>query len=908
VYDALNQRFPNVTQNLGYLEQALQSGKSAWSRFWDAALDVGRRETVEQKVAQSSAQVANLQRQLDQERQSANPSPGRAAELEKRIAALTAGRSESAKALADEAAKVAADAANIEIQNAGKAGAAIVDSYAKRSKAADEYKRKTDELNRSIANERKAAESDRTLSEPQREATLKAIDARAKNARDVLAKDFKPAGGGDPDQAFRRAATAAIENARRQAESEQALLAAQQEDLRGQYEAGLIDLESYYRERAAIASRAAQAEQQRVTSTADALTTLRDRAKKPETREDAENRLVDTAEQQRKATANAEREASRLVNESQRERLQLGRAILEQEAELAQLAGNEAAAERIRNAQRVADASLLIRRRFNTEPGVDSAETTKRIALLQAALDAQSRLTQLQRDAQVQAGRLALAEERAAIEAQERGDTQAQTERAVYDARQAQLAQLAELARRAQEAAEKSTDPRVLQYAEQLTLQMRRLAAEIDPIVEKYNNLLKSSFSSATQDVLTGKATPLQGLRQFGTQVFEGISARTAQNATEALFGKGGIFGGAGGLLADLFEPKKSPAEQAALQTARALDGLTLAAQRAAGALGQPGADLGILPADIGQAGLPGIFDLRSILGTGIGGGLTVPGFAGGQIDLSTGRVLGGLAESRPGAANAGTFDLSGVLGQASVGGAPADVLGPAAVGAATQLRALGDTGKSAGEQLSGAASAFGSAAGDLLRALGNGIGSLFSSGGAGSGIIGSALGFFGFDEGGFTGHGGKFEPAGVVHKGEHVMPQERVRERGVLQFLETVRTRGFETALDRIRATAGDASQIHVGRFAPRQFAEGGYVGAFGEAAMLALPVAAASYAEGGLVDGRQASLQRVSPTTSHSSTVVFNGGITVDSHGTMDRAAEQRSAARIQQQIEARMRRRSA
>lgn len=37
-----------------------------------------------------------------------------------------------------------------------------------------------------------------------------------------------------------------------------------------------------------------------------------------------------------------------------------------------------------------------------------------------------------------------------------------------------------------------------------------------------------------------------------------------------------------------------------------------------------------------------------------------------------------------------------------------------------------------------------------------------------------------GFAEGGFTGEGGKYEPAGVVHKGEYVMPAEVVRNAGL--------------------------------------------------------------------------------------------------------------------------------
>lgn len=57
VFDALNRRFPTVTQNLGYLEKSLLVAKTAWSSFWNSALDVGRTETIEQKIAKTQAAI-----------------------------------------------------------------------------------------------------------------------------------------------------------------------------------------------------------------------------------------------------------------------------------------------------------------------------------------------------------------------------------------------------------------------------------------------------------------------------------------------------------------------------------------------------------------------------------------------------------------------------------------------------------------------------------------------------------------------------------------------------------------------------------------------------------------------------------------------------------------------------------
>lgn len=49
-----------------------------------------------------------------------------------------------------------------------------------------------------------------------------------------------------------------------------------------------------------------------------------------------------------------------------------------------------------------------------------------------------------------------------------------------------------------------------------------------------------------------------------------------------------------------------------------------------------------------------------------------------------------------------------------------------------------------------------------------------------------------GFARGGWTGPGGKYQPAGIVHADEHVMPKHRVREPGMLSLLERLRLNGM--------------------------------------------------------------------------------------------------------------------
>ena len=60
--------------------------------------------------------------------------------------------------------------------------------------------------------------------------------------------------------------------------------------------------------------------------------------------------------------------------------------------------------------------------------------------------------------------------------------------------------------------------------------------------------------------------------------------------------------------------------------------------------------------------------------------------------------------------------------------------------------------------------------------------------GGGGGGFFGSILKIFGFAKGGYTGNGGKYQPAGVVHKGEYVFDKQSVQKAGGPASLDAMR------------------------------------------------------------------------------------------------------------------------
>ncbi|MEC4022195.1 phage tail tape measure protein [Pseudomonas fulva] len=81
---------------------------------------------------------------------------------------------------------------------------------------------------------------------------------------------------------------------------------------------------------------------------------------------------------------------------------------------------------------------------------------------------------------------------------------------------------------------------------------------------------------------------------------------------------------------------------------------------------------------------------------------------------------------------------------------------------------------------------------------FGGGTGNGMEAGSAGavsSNLGASQAGYssaYGFSDGGYTGDGGKYDPAGIVHGGEFVLRREVVNQPGMRDYLETLNTRGY--------------------------------------------------------------------------------------------------------------------
>ena len=138
------------------------------------------------------------------------------------------------------------------------------------------------------------------------------------------------------------------------------------------------------------------------------------------------------------------------------------------------------------------------------------------------------------------------------------------------------------------------------------------------------------------------------------------------------------------------------------------------------------------------------------------------------------------------------TAGIMGLFGAGGEGEGAGLASGAAAVTAAAAEMAA------AGGVLIAGASAVTTSATALAAANGTAAATGAAGGGSGSSTswISAILGLFGFSDGGYTGRGGKYQPAGIVHAGEFVTRQEVTHQPGALEFLDDFNRRGMAALL----------------------------------------------------------------------------------------------------------------
>jgi lambda family phage tail tape measure protein len=150
------------------------------------------------------------------------------------------------------------------------------------------------------------------------------------------------------------------------------------------------------------------------------------------------------------------------------------------------------------------------------------------------------------------------------------------------------------------------------------------------------------------------------------------------------------------------------------------------------------------------------------------------------------GNLIGGLTGSKKTGEN-----WLGALGLGGSGGGAA--AGAGAASAAASTTALASSATLATTAISSLAAAASAAAASMGGSSLGGLGGLFGGGGGGGegDALGALIAMNGWADGGYTGPGSKYQPAGIVHAGEYVVNAENTRRLGV-SFLERLNRRGY--------------------------------------------------------------------------------------------------------------------
>ena len=314
----------------------------------------------------------------------------------------------------------------------------------------------------------------------------------------------------------------------------------------------------------------------------------------------------------------------------------------------------------------------------------------------------------------------------------------------------------------------------------------------------------RGTFTGAFSDLRQGR-DPIEGLRNSLGGMADKLFDRTVSKPlTEQLLGVdgkggGGLFGDSASKLFGSVSGITAPVANVTASVVNVSGGLST------GSLGTGGAGAlagGQTPAgsaaSAGSGGLP--FSLPRVT-TGSGGAESVdlntqqvanlPSIPGSAIDLParlpTAPVASYAEEVSSGVPSGMSFLTAGGKIGSSLSGATEKLSTGIEQGGAAAEKALSDVAgqvTSSGSGLTGALKGLANAFDSTSAPGGGGLAKLFGFGGsatAGSLPAEAAGGStFAFAGGGYTGRGGKYQPAGIVHAGEYVFSQEATNKIGV--------------------------------------------------------------------------------------------------------------------------------
>ena len=327
---------------------------------------------------------------------------------------------------------------------------------------------------------------------------------------------------------------------------EKDLLSGRESFLRDTYEDGLLSVENYYNQLQDARNQALQSTLAYYDQEALAIERSIQTAKKLTDQEDLRNKLDDVRAKQDNARRDAANNAAGLDRDRQKATQAYIDQLTELNAKVLEIKGNTAEAAILRFEIQNRTLGNLLR-------SSDNLEGQAQLAIIREQLEIQSQLTDVYKEYSIAVGYAEIAQERLGI-AQATGaiselDMLYQTSAANKE----KLAILQRIATAYAAIAERSRDPADMLKAEQIKLELEKVAAATDLVADKFNKLFAEEFANSVVDVVTGTKSISQAFKDMGKSITKAIADIAAQNIATALFGKGGPASGVGGFFSQMF-------------------------------------------------------------------------------------------------------------------------------------------------------------------------------------------------------------------------------------------------------------------------------------------------------------------------------------------------------------------
>lgn len=500
VAKALSDHFGGpLTQNLGTLERALHSAADVWHSFWDSAFDIGRTETIDDRIAKLRKQISEGTQPIDSGSfilgGEAGVTPSISGQdkayLEEQLMLET-----KEKLRIEEVALGKAE--DERRQKAGKAAGDILDGYLKQAKAGTALKEAL-------------AKADQVFADRAAAGTPVSSADQALIRANITKQNTDQSGIGKAQQLRKAQLDKGLKDLTDALQAEKDLYAFQNTFLQGKYDAGLTSLEDYFAQRRATTAAAAAAEQSNIGAQI-ALADQYLKTQKKGTAEyvEGEKQRNDLVARKGKAALDASQQVQLANQQETASYKQLASQVVDFRASVLQLQGDDTGAAALRAAQSIQAAQLLAsktavapttgsfarqdRGQTADAPAIDVDSYSRAIAAADRFADVQRRVGVVTADS-------TRAEEVFNVQAEASGATLEERERGIYGLRTATLAQLRTLVDESAALAAASTDPKVQAFAADLALNYSKAAAAIDPALSRIRDATSNLSDSLTGDL-----------------------------------------------------------------------------------------------------------------------------------------------------------------------------------------------------------------------------------------------------------------------------------------------------------------------------------------------------------------------------------------------------------------------